>query len=44
MSYVHQILDSGDFEAEAEYIKYMNSLRERYDNAIDFGANSSANT
>jgi hypothetical protein len=35
------MLDSGDFEQEAEYMKYINSLKERYDDAIDFGATSS---
>ena len=44
MGYVHQMLDSGDFEAEAEYLKYINSLKERYDNAIDFGGKNEQKT
>ena len=38
------MLDSGDFEAEAEYLKYINSLKERYDNAIDFGGKNEQKT
>lgn len=44
MGYVHQMLDSGDFEAEAEYLKYIGSLKERYDNAIDFGGKKEPKT
>lgn len=42
MGYVHQMLDSGDFEAETEYLKYIDSLRERYDNAVDFGSKNAS--
>ena len=42
MGYVHQMLDSGDFEAQSEYLKYINSLSERYNKAIDFGSKNAS--
>jgi hypothetical protein len=42
MGYIHQMLDSGDFESQAKYLKYIDSLKERYDNAIDFGSKNAS--